>query len=384
MRILYLTLGYTPHDHRFLAAMVEAGHEALYAPLTRGRSPAEGRDLPQGVRRVPLPSGLRLHRLGQQARALREVARDLNPEVVHAGPVQSAALRAVVAGLRPLVTMSWGSDLMWAARRGLGRALACYVLARSDVLICDCRAVRDRAVSLGMAAERIIAFPWGVDLAHFRPGPASSLRSSLGWRGAFVLLSTRSWEPIYGIDILLSGFIEAARADDRLRLLMLGDGSLRGRVESMIRRAGIGDRVHLAGRVGYEVLPEIYRAADLYVSASRSDGSSVSLLEAMACGLPALVSDIPGNREWVEPGQNGWWFRDGAARDLARGILAARAAPLRQMGEVARSVVVARADWWRGKAELERAYRLARDAADAHGSRSGGTPERRASCSEGQ
>lgn len=361
MRILYLTLGYTPHDRRFLAAMVEAGHEALYAPLTREVTLAEGRALPGGVRALELPPGLSLHKLAQQVRALREVVSVFRPDVVHAGPVQSVAWRAVLAGLHPLVTMSWGSDLMWGARGGLGRVVARYVLARSDVLICDCRAVRDRAVSLGMRAEKIVVFPWGVDLEHFRPGPASPLRSSLGWQEAFVILSTRSWEPIYGIEALLSGFLGAARADRSLRLLMLGDGSLRAKVESMIRHAGLGDRVHLAGTVGQSALPDVYRSADLYVSASRSDGSSVSLLEAMACGLPALVSDIPGNREWVDPGRNGWWFREGAPQDLARGLVEARAAPLRKMGDAARSVVAARANWAVGKAELERAYRLARD-----------------------
>lgn len=361
MRILYLTLGYTPHDHRFLAAMVEAGHKPLYAPLTRNGSSAENRDLPDGVEVIDVPSGLGLLRLAPQVRVLRRAAEALKPDVVHAGPVQSAALRAVLAGLRPLVTMSWGSDLMWGARCGLGRALARFVLARSDILICDCQAVRGMAASLGMPEEKIVVFPWGVDLKHFCPGSASSLRSSLGWEQGFVLLSMRSWEPLYGIDILLAGFIEASRTEDDLRLLMLGDGSLRPRVVSTIQRAGLGNRVHLAGRVSQDALPDVYRAADLYVSASRSDGSSVSLLEAMACGLPALVSDIPGNREWVEPGRNGWWFRDGAARDLARSIAAARTAPLRQMGEAARAIAVERADWERGKAELGRAYRLARE-----------------------
>ena len=55
----------------------------------------------------------------------------------------------------------------------------------------------------------------------------------------------------------------------------------------------------------------MYRAADLYLSASHSDGSSVSLMEALGCGLPVLVSDIPGNREWVTDGEQGWLFPDG-------------------------------------------------------------------------
>jgi len=57
-----------------------------------------------------------------------------------------------------------------------------------------------------------------------------------------------------------------------------------------------------------EQLADYYRAADLYISASHTDGSSVSLMEALACGIPAAVSDIAGNLEWVTPGEQGWVF----------------------------------------------------------------------------
>ncbi len=64
-------------------------------------------------------------------------------------------------------------------------------------------------------------------------------------------------------------------------------------------------------------------AADLYMSASHTDGSSVSLMEAMACGLPCAVSSIAGNQEWVQTGEQGWVFPDGDAEKLAEIMLAA-------------------------------------------------------------
>ena len=83
----------------------------------------------------------------------------------------------------------------------------------------------------------------------------------------------------------------------------------------MVRESGLEDKVHFAGQVDYVDLPKYYRVAHLYLSASIVDGSSVSLLEAMSCGIPALVSDIPGNREWVVPGRNGWLFPTGDDKD---------------------------------------------------------------------
>jgi glycosyltransferase involved in cell wall biosynthesis len=159
--------------------------------------------------------------------------------------------------------------------------------------------------------------------------------------------------------VLAEAFCRAAEMDGRLRLLMLGTGSLADRLMAKFEEGHVTDRVHLAGQVDYDRLADFYHAADLYLSASHSDGSSVSLLEAMACGLAALVSDIPGNREWVEPGESGWWFSDGDVDGLSAGILRAAKTDLAAFGKRGRSVVEERADWSRNAGKIREAYRLA-------------------------
>jgi len=366
VRVLYFTRGYTAHDHRFLARLAQTGNEIGYLRL----QPAEAADDPHA-----LPDGITPLRLEQSARrvtwrdyprlrrGLKAVLHEFAPDVVHAGPVQSSALLTAASGFSPLVTMSWGSDILRDARGGLGRLAASYTLARTSVFVCDCQAVSQAGIALGASADRVVVFPWGVDLHRFSPGDGSTLRRSLGWEGAFVLLSTRSWERLYGVDTLVEGFVQAARRDATLRLLMLSGGSLEPHVRARLAETGLADRVHFAGTVTLEDLPACYRAADLYVSASRSDGSSVSLLEAMACGLPALVSDIPGNREWVAPTENGWWFRSGDAGSLTDAILATRAAGagLQARGKRSRAIAEARADWGRNSPRLLEAYRMALD-----------------------
>jgi glycosyltransferase involved in cell wall biosynthesis len=206
-----------------------------------------------------------------------------------------------------------------------------------------------------------VIFPWGVDLGHFTPEGDRGLRAGLGWEKGYVLLSTRSWEPLYGTEVLVRGFAAAAKREDRLRLIMLGSGSLKQEVRGVIARAGLEDRVQLPGQVRFRDLPGYYRAADLYVSASRSDGTSISLLEAMACGRPVLVSDLPANREWVQPDQNGWLFRSGSVEDMRDKILGAVAN--REMnsalGERARRIAELRADWRENKRHLQSAYERA-------------------------
>jgi glycosyltransferase involved in cell wall biosynthesis len=101
----------------------------------------------------------------------------------------------------------------------------------------------------------------------------------------------------------------------------------------------------------------------LYISASHSDGTSISLLEAFACGIPAIVSDIPGNQEWVTPGENGWLFPDGDAEALASVILNAveQRQTLPEMGRNARLLAEARADWEKNFPQLEKVYTIALD-----------------------
>ncbi len=359
MRIVYVSRGYGPHDRRFLAAQVAAGLQVGFLRLGGRR----GRDepLPAGVELVLWGGGRETPAvrwpplLAGQLRSALERAR---PDVVHAGPIQDVVLWAALAGVRPLVAMSWGFDLLQDARRGLGRWAARRALRGADLLLCDCDAVRGEAVGLGMDADRIVVFPWGVDLRRFRPGRSRTIRRALAWEKEFILLVTRSWERRYGIEVLLDAFTAAVRREPRLRLLLIGDGSLKSEV---LRRMGdpeVGSRVYLPGVVDQEWLPAFYHSADLYVSPSHVDGTSVSLLEAMACGLAVAVSDIPGNREWVQPGAQGWWFPDGDTHGLADVLVEApkRRERLDRMGRRNRYVVERRADWRRAPRLLADAY----------------------------
>ncbi len=83
-------------------------------------------------------------------------------------------------------------------------------------MIGDSDIVRQLAVSYGMPNDRIITFPWGVDLHHYSPAPLESRSET------FTLLSTRGWEPIYGVDVIARAFVQAAQQRPELRLVMLG------------------------------------------------------------------------------------------------------------------------------------------------------------------
>ena len=362
MKVLYISEAYTPHDYRFIQTAQSFGHEVHHLMLTQ-RPDLEKRDHPEGVsiHRLSTNYPPSLFSLPRAYRGFNQVLHQVDPTLIHAGPVYTGAFLPALRGFHPLVAMSWGSDLLLEAVAGWKKQVATYTLRRSDVVICDCTTVQKAVMKLGVEKSKITQFPWGVDLERFHPEIPSQVRTELGWDTQFVLLSTRSLERLYGVDNVVDAFIQVASEDTSICLLMVGSGSLQEDLEDRVRMAGLMDRVYFQGQTENAELPQYYCAADVYISASHSDGSSVSLLEAMACGRPVLVSDIDANKEWVIPGMNGWWFKDGDVSSLADSIRKARSVQddLIEIGQSGREVVEIRADWSRNKLLLEQAYQQA-------------------------
>ena len=351
MRVLYFTRDYTPPDYRFLSSLSLTEHQVFALRLERKGIQKEDRPLPVNVTQVNWKGGRRPARFGDGMSLLWDLKRVINevkPDIIHAGPIQTAAFLSALSGFHPLVSMSWGSDLLVDSNRNrLWNLATRFTLAQTTILLGDCQAVKQKAHSLGFAAERVVLFPWGIDLTQFKPGPPSDLIKRLGWQDRFVLLSLRSWEPIYGVDVVVKAFADATLENDDLRLLLLGGGSLAPMVQGLINRYQLSDKIYLGGQVKQADLPSFYRSANLYISASHSDGSSVSLLEALACGVPVLVSDIPGNKEWITPEKEGWLFEDGQDAQLKEGILKAvsQRNQASQISEAAFETAKKRANW---------------------------------------
>ncbi len=361
-RLIYFSRDYTNHDLRFLSALADTEFEVFYLRLERRAEQLEDRPLPVEIHQVNWIGGKRTVSIFDGPNLLLDLRRVINriqPDLIHAGPIQRCALLVALLGFKPLISASWGYDLLQDANRNLfWRYATQYTLQHSEILIGDCDTVRNKAVELGMPDDKIVTFPWGIDLGSFTP---SEFPSNGG--NEFTLLSTRNWEPVYGVDILAKAFVKAARQNEGLRLILLGNGSQASLLREIFTRGGVLNRVIFPGQVTHPDLPKYFRMSDLYVSASHTDGTSISLLEALASGRPVIVSDIPGNREWVEPGINGWWFKDGDAEDLARIILEAndQSRKLSEMSKAARQLAEKRADWGKNFPHLLQAYEAALD-----------------------
>ena len=367
MKILYLTRAYTPHDHRFLSALAAGPHQLLFLRLHTQPEHYENRAIPPSVRELPplastdiFPSPIAWIPLAPR---LKAILGSEQPDLVHAGDIQTGAFLAALAGFHPLLAMSWGSDLLVDAHRdALWTWITRFTLRRADMLLTDATEVTQVAVELaGVDRQRILQFPWGVDTALFHPGPDTlQLRNRPGWRNAVLILSNRSWEPHYGVLHLLRAFALARQSDPRLRLILLGSGSQKVEIEQFLRDNQLAPHVLVLGATPPQLLPGILRAVDLYASCAFSDGSSVSMLEAMATGLPVLATQRASNQEWIASPDNGLLTPFGDIPAIATALLSLAALTPHQRARIAtanRAVILERANWDANITRLFEAYR---------------------------
>jgi glycosyltransferase involved in cell wall biosynthesis len=363
-RILYLTDGYTVHDRRFLEKLAKSSHEIYFQPCREDGARYESRPVPDRVKTCPpLHAGavpLTPLRLIPALGALRRRLKEIKPDLIHAGPVPTGGFLAAASGFHPLLIMSWGSDVLVEAEQShLKNWMSRFALRRADMALADCQAVRDKITSFSpLTSDDIVMLPWGIELNHFSPRRSTLLRERLGWENSMVLIGTRGFERIHAPLVILEAFASVSAKHPEARLLLLGAGSLQKDVEAFIAAKGLKDKVHLTGRIPNDRLPDFFAEADLYVSGTLSDGTSISLLEAMASGLPAIVVDAFGNREWVKTDVNGWLYPPGEASALADVLsqALARKTLFKEIGERNIERVRQDADWHKNFSRLLTAY----------------------------
>jgi L-malate glycosyltransferase len=365
MRVIFFSRSYTVHDHRFLEALGASGHEIFFVYLEVDTVTQDKRPIPSGVTVLNWPKAIDTQSVLEDPTLaigqFKKIVSEVRPDIVHAGPVPTCGYVAAMAKSYPLMLMSWGSDLLVDADRNqFFHDRTCFALRSSEMLVADCAEVAAKAQQLtGYPSNRIVQFPWGVDLDSFRPGSdEASLRQSFP-ENHFILLSTRGWEKSYGTMHLLHGFRDAHRLDRSLSLFLLGGGSLRTEIEDFVNKNDLLGTILMPGQIPAAQLPHYYRAADLYISCTFSDGTSISLLEAMACGLPVIATDRASNREWIQEDIGGLLVPFGDENAICEAIL-----HFSKMGEVERraigdrnlAVAQARGDWKSGVSKLLTAY----------------------------
>jgi glycosyltransferase involved in cell wall biosynthesis len=174
-------------------------------------------------------------------------------------------------------------------------------LNAADKIIVISQATKDYVLRLGAKPSKIKVIYNGVDLARFRPitGKREEMRRKLGIPlDAAVVLTVRRLVYKNGVDTLLDCANIAVKKNPKIMFLVVGKGPDSDSVKLQVKQLGIEANFRLAGFVSDEDLPSYYNAADLFVLPSKSgEGLPLVALEAMACGLPVVATNVGGIRE---------------------------------------------------------------------------------------
>ena len=333
------------HLQRWAAALAQRGHALCV--ISQHRCAREL--LPASAEVVWLPHSGALGYF-RNALPLRRTLARWKPEILNAHYASGYGSTAALSGFEPILLSVWGSDVYdfpyesapkgWLLRRTLRRATA--VASTSEAMA---RQVR----RLVPECTEIAVTPFGVDLTRFAPEPSRRVARPL------TIGIVKSLAPKYGVDLLLRAFAglsqdaEMRALPDACRLLIVGDGPQRAELEALARELGVAQQTEFVGAVAHAEVPAWLNRLDIYAAPSRLDSESfgVAVIEASACALPVVVSDVGGLPEVVRDGETGLVVPrdDVPALQAALKRLALDAALRDQLGRRGRAHVMRKYEW---------------------------------------
>lgn len=354
MTILLIADGRSGHTQRWVEYFADRGHSVhlvTYDPMNR--------EIP-GVTEYLLTSYWSNHYLSFLPRQLkiRKLISKIRPDIVHAHFVAKYGFHLPGLGFQPTIVSAWGDDILVLPKQSwLIRIYTTRVLGSVDLVYAVSNDIRNHIIcDFGIPGSRVKYLPFGIDTDLFIPEQERASREA----DRIDVFTNRGFYPVYDNATLIRGFSRACKDDPRLYLTfrMKGNGPDEVAIRRLVADLGISDRVSFKPQTDYSEVPLDYRKADIYITTSISDGTPVSILEAMASGLPCIATSVGGIPEWVENQKTGLLIPPGSPDAVAKAILLLASDPaLRsQMGSAAREVVVRNGQWKSLMAQAEKDY----------------------------
>lgn len=220
-------------------------------------------------------------------KALLTVVRQ-RPQIIYCSHLYLAPLAALLAQLvRARFVVHLHGVEVWTHPSAAQRR----ALEAADLLLCVSRHTRAMVLALANVVPERAVVVNNTFAAPFVPGDRAAARAKFGFADETVLLTVgrlASDERYKGHDRVITTLPQILRKRSKVKYVIAGEGDDRLRLENMATAAGVVDNVRFLGHVSGSDLPDLYRAADLFVMPSTGEGFGIAFLEAMACGTPAL------------------------------------------------------------------------------------------------
>jgi len=345
MRICFVAEAPFIHTHKWTEYFVNRGHDVHILSLRDDRI--------EGATVHPIKHGLGKLAYLFALPKVKQLIQSIKPDILHAHHVTSYGLLAAVSGFQPLFVTCHGSDVLVSPKRSLLlKEVVKYVLTKAVRVTSVAQHMTKELIRMGIEQAKILTFQYGIDLSKFRKRDVALAPD------VPIVLSTRQLKPIYNYELLLESVPYVLNEIPETRFVIVGDGPESSNLQQLSKNLGVAQNVDFVGRVTHERIIDYLNTATVFVSTSLSDGTSLCLLEAMACKLFPVVTDIPANQEWIEDGENGFLAPVDNPNILAGKLIEAiRNDELRkQAGEYNSSLVAKKADFQQNMRLMEEEY----------------------------
>ncbi|MDD4588559.1 MAG: glycosyltransferase family 4 protein [Heliobacteriaceae bacterium] len=276
-----------------------------------------------------------------------QVVRRLNPEIVHTHGVRAnlvGRLAAKMAGVRHTVTTVHSvlaHDYPDNTARWLNYRMERLTAGLTERFIAVADFLKKSLCAQGIPAEQIVVIPNGIDLAKFEAGEGrQAVRMELGIAPDAPLVGmVGRFHPVKGHKFLVAAAQEIVKLNPAVRFLLVGDGIIRAEIENDIKERHLEPYFVFTGF--RDDIAAIYRALDILALPSLSEGLSLTLMESMYCGCPAVASAVGGNPEIIVDGKTGLLVPPGDSLGLAAALLRLVENPgeAQRLGEAARKTI---------------------------------------------
>ena len=234
--------------------------------------------------------------LWRNYRAVRKVLRREKPDLVHIHQINRLAVIIGAAAKREgikVIETAWGSDVLLVPKRGKFYAgLTKSALQKADFITADAEVMIDSMRELHPTGEYRI-WQYGIDPIHRNAEKEK------------IIYSNRMHEPLYRIDKVIDYFADFHKTNPDWKLVVGGSGSVTSDLKNQAEDLDLNAAVEFPGYCDAKTNTAYYAKSHVFISIPISDGTSVSLMEAMSAGCVPVVSDLKVNKVWVEDGVNG-------------------------------------------------------------------------------
>ena len=362
LKICYADDCVSVHTERFLKyfrnkyelhAISFAGHKEIGGITFHGFNTEKFSGIERVFKPLWYPRGL------LNAVLLKVIVRRMKPDILHGHYAFNYGVYCALSEYHPFLLTCWGSDILLSPKYLPHRLLVKFALRQADMVTVDSMAVLEGVVSLGYPKDKICYFPWGVDLKEFNPKiDGAQIRDERDWKNNPIVICVRGHKPVYSVDTLIKSIPFILRKEPRARFIIGNEGPLTHYFKKLTKNLGVDKYVWFAGYIPHERLAAYFNASDIYVSTSLSDSTSVTLLEAMACGLPPVLTDIPANREWIENNTNGFIVPKEDPAEVAKKlvVLIENEGLRKEFGSKCLKIVEEKANWLKNMETLDAIY----------------------------